>query len=104
MPGVVWSVPGWLFDPLAPLALRWSHLPALAPWLLRFLRARTPEKMRAAARALRPLVGPTVEALQPLITAAGEHDLGHRLRPRHALRSGGRLAAGRVCVALRLRS
>src|SRR5947199_936153 len=36
MPGVVWNVPGWLFDPLAPLTLRWSYLPALAPWLLRF--------------------------------------------------------------------
>jgi glycine/D-amino acid oxidase-like deaminating enzyme len=22
MPGVMWNVPGWLFDPLAPLALR----------------------------------------------------------------------------------
>jgi hypothetical protein len=42
-----------------------SYLPALAPWLLRFIRAGTPEKARAAARALRPLVGPTLEALQP---------------------------------------
>src|SRR5260370_26946308 len=80
MPGVVWSVPGWLFDPLAPLALRWSYLPALAPWLLRFIRAGTPEKARAAARALRPLVGPTLEALQPLISAASADDLVHPLR------------------------
>src|ERR1700747_259225 len=52
MPGVVWNVPGWLFDPLAPLALRWSYLPALAPWLRGFIRAGPPEKARAAARAV----------------------------------------------------
>ena len=34
MPGVIRSVPGWLFDPLAPLALRWTYLPTIAPWLL----------------------------------------------------------------------
>src|SRR5438876_9826392 len=51
MPGVVRNVPRWLMDPVAPLALRWSYLPTIAPWLLRFIRAGTPEKARAAARA-----------------------------------------------------
>ena len=51
MPGVMRNVPRWLFDPVAPLALRWSYLPTIAPWLLRFIRAGTPEKARAAARA-----------------------------------------------------
>jgi len=37
--GHSWKVPGYLFDPLGPLALRWRHLPALAPWLLHFVRA-----------------------------------------------------------------
>src|SRR5262252_6219609 len=79
MPGVMWNVPGWLSDPLAPLALRWRYLPAIAPWLLRFVRAGTPEKARATARALRPLVGPTLEALKPLVSAAGAEHLVHRL-------------------------
>src|SRR5690348_10087591 len=35
MPGVMRNVPRWLFDPLAPLALRWNYLPVIAPWLLR---------------------------------------------------------------------
>src|ERR1700759_5650812 len=26
-PGLIRKVPGWLRDPLGPLALRWSHLP-----------------------------------------------------------------------------
>src|SRR5436309_12599243 len=71
MPGVIRNVPRWLMDPLGPLSLRWSYLPAIAPWLVRFMRAGTPEKVRAQARALRPLVGPTLDALRPLVSAAG---------------------------------
>jgi len=87
MPGVMWNVPRWLSDPLAPLALRWRYLPAIAPWLWRFARAGTPEKARAAARALRPLVGPTLEALKPLVSAAGAEHLVHRLGHLYVYRS-----------------
>ena len=52
MPGTIRNVPGWLTDPMGPLVIRWSYLPALAPWLIRFIRAGTPEKVRGAgARA-----------------------------------------------------
>jgi D-amino-acid dehydrogenase len=78
MPGIVWKVPGWLFDPLAPLALRWSYLPMVAPWLWHFVRAGTTEKVHAQARALRPLVGATLDALMPLVRDAGAEDLVHR--------------------------
>src|SRR5271169_4989300 len=78
MPGVIWNVPRWLSDPLGPLSLRWSYLPAIAPWLVRFIRAGTPEKVHAQARALRPLVGATLEALAPLVHDAGAEDLVHR--------------------------
>jgi D-amino-acid dehydrogenase len=78
MPGVSWNVPKWLFDPLAPLSLRWRYLPAIAPWLVRFLRAGTPAQVHAQARALRPLVGATLEALAPLVRDAAAEDLVHR--------------------------
>ena len=87
MPGVVRNVPRWLFDPLGPLSLRWRYLPVIAPWLVRFIRAGTPEKVRAQARALRPLVGPTLEALHPLVSAAGAEDLVHRLGHLYVYRS-----------------
>ena len=29
-------MPGYLADPLGPLTIRWSYLPRLLPWLLRF--------------------------------------------------------------------
>jgi D-amino-acid dehydrogenase len=56
-PGIWREVPGYLADPLGPLAIRWRYLPQLAPWLWRFVRAGSSmAKVAAAARALRPLV------------------------------------------------
>ena len=101
MPGVIRNVPRWLFDPVGPLSLRWSYLPAITPWLLRFVRAGTPEKVRAQARASRPLVGPTLEALKPLITAAGAEDLVHRLGHLYAYRSAESLKKDRLAWELR---
>ena len=101
MPGTIRNVPRWLLDPLGPLSLRWSYLPAIAPWLFRFMRAGTPEKVHAQARALRPLVGPTLEALQPLVKAAGGEDLVHRLGHLYVYRSAASLAKDRLAWELR---
>ena len=102
MPGVIRNVPRWLLDPLGPLSLRWSYLPAIAPWLVRFIRAgSTPDKVRAQARALRPLVGPTLEALSPLVAAAGAEDLVHRLGHLYVYRSEESLGKDRLTWELR---
>ena len=101
MPGVIWNVPGWLFDPLGPLALRWSYLPIVAPWLIRFIRAGTPEKIHAQARALRPLVGATLDALIPLIRDAGAEDLLHRFGHLYVYRSAQGLQKDRQAWELR---
>ncbi|NKC33312.1 FAD-binding oxidoreductase [Roseomonas sp. BU-1] len=56
-PGLWRKVPGFLADPLGPLAIRWSYLPRVLPWLARYLWAGwTEAKVEAAARALRPLL------------------------------------------------
>jgi len=101
MPGTIRNVPRWLLDPLGPLSLRWSYLPAIAPWLVRFMRAGTPEKVHAQARALRPLVGPTLEALQPLVKAAAAEDLVHRLGHLYVYRSAESLVKDRLAWKLR---
>jgi D-amino-acid dehydrogenase len=101
MPGVLRNLPGWLLDPFGPLSLRWGYLPTLVPWLIRFLRASSPEKVRAQARALRPLVGPTLEALRPLAAAAGAEDLVHRLGHLYVYRSAESLAKDRLAWELR---
>ena len=57
MPGLIWQVPRMLMDPLGPLAIRWSYLPQLAPWLWRFWRAGTPARVRGITASLGSLVG-----------------------------------------------
>lgn len=49
--GMLKKLPGWLMDPLGPLAIPPSYLPKLAPWLLRFLRAGDPRHFDASLAA-----------------------------------------------------
>ena len=70
------KVPGYLADPLGPLTIRWSYLPRVLPWLLRFLRAgATAAKVAATARALRPLLLEAPERHRRLAEEAGVGDL-----------------------------
>jgi D-amino-acid dehydrogenase len=79
MPGLWKRVPGFLADPLGPLAIRWRHLPRLAPWLWRHLRAgSTVAKVEATARALRPLLADAPQRHRALAEAAGLGDLIRR--------------------------
>jgi D-amino-acid dehydrogenase len=79
MPGTWRKVPSYLADPLGPLAIRWSYLPKLAPWLWRFLRAGSSEaKVRRTARALRALLKDSPERHRRLAEEAGVADLIHR--------------------------
>ena len=104
LPGMIRSLPRWLCDPEGPLAVRWAYLPAITPWLIRFARSAKREKVRAAARALRPLLGPCLEALQPLAAAAGAEDLVHRRGHLYAYRSPEALAGDRLAWELRRES
>src|SRR3546814_16494646 len=60
-----------LTDPLGPLAIRWSYLPQLSPWLFHFLRASTPARVEAVSIALRALLRGAMTAYDPLPEAAG---------------------------------
>lgn len=79
MPGVMRNVPRWLSDPLGPLSIRWGYLPMLMPWLIRFLRAGQPERVRAQAKGLKALLGPALTNLTPLVKSAGAEDFLHRV-------------------------
>lgn len=60
-PGVLSQVPGWLLDPLGPLAIRWRHLPHMLPWLVRFVRAGAPRRVEEICDALASLLESSLE-------------------------------------------
>jgi len=79
LPGTWRKVPGWLRDPLGPLTIRWSYVPRLAPWLMRFLRAgSTLARVEATARALRRLIADAPERHRRLAEEAGVPELIER--------------------------
>ncbi len=51
-PATLASAPGWLLDPLGPLAVGLTDVPALAPWLGRFVVAARPSQVQHATSAL----------------------------------------------------
>lgn len=77
-PDTLRQVPGYLADPLGPLSIRWSYLPKLAPWLIRYAMAGTPARIEQQARALKTLLGPCLDALMPLLRDAGAEGLVKR--------------------------
>lgn len=78
LPGILWKVPGYLADPLGPLAVRWSHLPRMAPWLRKFVANSRLDRVERIADALRALLTQTFDAYEPLVTHAGVSDLIRR--------------------------
>jgi len=60
-PDMLLSVPKWLLDPLGPLTVRWQDLPALTPWLMKFLFSARPGKA-AESRAAMLFLMKTAEA------------------------------------------
>ncbi len=101
MPGVIRQVPHWLKDPLGPLSLRWTYLPTILPYLARMVRSATPEKVRAQARALRPLIAPTVKLVRELARDAGAEELIHQRGHLYVYRSAEALAKDGLAWALR---
>jgi D-amino-acid dehydrogenase len=72
-PGIWRKLPGYLTDPLGPLAIRPAYLPRAAGWLLRYLASGwTETRVRATAHALRPLLEGA-----PARHAALARDAGH---------------------------
>ena len=75
MPGMLAKVPGWLFDPLSPLAVRWRYLPTAFPWLLRWTAAGRLARVREYAGALSALLSPSLDLYRGLLGDAGVDDL-----------------------------
>ncbi len=71
-PGAWKKVPGYIADPLGPLALRWRYLAQTTPWLVRYLLSGwTAERIEATAQVLRPLIKDAPALHKALATEAG---------------------------------
>jgi D-amino-acid dehydrogenase len=70
-PGIITKAPGWLLDPLGPLAVRLRDLPTMTPWLLRFVASARPERVEAAAEALSWLMSTALADHQELARRSG---------------------------------
>jgi D-amino-acid dehydrogenase len=71
-PGVMWDVPKYLADPLGPLAIRWSYLPKIAPWLMRFIAASAPKRVEEISIALASILSRATDVHRDFAHAIGE--------------------------------
>jgi D-amino-acid dehydrogenase len=68
-------VPGWLADPLAPLAVRREYALKAAPWLMQWVAAGRMDQVRKGARALRALHRDAYERYRELLGPERFRDL-----------------------------
>lgn len=74
-PSVLRNLPALLLDRNSPLAIRRAALPALAPWLMRFLRQSLPAAARRNAKALAALNADAAALWLSLAAEIGGEDL-----------------------------
>lgn len=91
LPGTWRSLPKWILDPLGPVSIRWSYLPRLTPWLLRFLRAGQPERIAPIADALHALNNSTIDSYERLLRGTGHESLVERCLYLHLYRDPGKV-------------
>ena len=79
VPGLWRKVPGYIADPLGPLAIRWTYLPKVAPWLLRYLLSGwTEARVQRTAHALRAMLKDAPALHAALAAEAGVPELIQR--------------------------
>lgn len=71
VPGLLFKAPRMLFDPGQPLFVRWSYLPKLAPWLIRYLSNGTAEAVDRRASALASIIGDSLTDHQAMAQGTG---------------------------------
>jgi D-amino-acid dehydrogenase len=74
-PRILLKIPGWLFDPLGPLTIRWSYLPKALPWFLAAGRNALPDRVRKITEARAALGLRAVSDFETLLAEAGASGL-----------------------------
>ena len=71
MPGLMKKYLHYYLDPEGPVSVRWSHVPAMLPFLWHFWRNCRPERVKHCTEALSAFMPPAYEAWKPLLEDAG---------------------------------
>ncbi len=74
-PRILTKIPGWLIDPLGPLAIRWSYLPKALPWFMALGRNAMPDRVRAITSARAALALRVMADFEMLAKSAGAEGL-----------------------------
>lgn len=74
-PGVIRSIPSYIFDRSSAAVLRPSHFVQALPWLFRFIEASRPKRVSKIADALHPLVSRAMQAHDVLAGLSDARDL-----------------------------
>jgi D-amino-acid dehydrogenase len=88
LPGMLRQVPGWLMDPLGPLAIRPRAVPRALPWLLRWIGASREPRVWQIAEALHDLHRESFESWAELLGAVQMAALFRRQGQMHAWEGG----------------
>jgi len=66
VPGLLTKVPKLLLEPLGPVYLRWSYLPRMVPWLFKYLKHCTEDRVRHIAQHMSALTADSLDEHQRL--------------------------------------
>ncbi|MER8827972.1 FAD-dependent oxidoreductase [Mesorhizobium sp. M0938] len=75
LPGFLRCLPGWLLNPLGPLAVRPRHLPRMVKWGTRFARESAPHRVEKISRDMRAFYRSSVELYRELLASVGKSEL-----------------------------
>ena len=74
-PGVLRSIPSYIFDPNGAAVLRPAYFLKVLPWLVRFIEAGRPARVANIAQALEPLVSKAMQAHLALADLSAAREL-----------------------------
>jgi D-amino-acid dehydrogenase len=74
-PGVLRKLPRWLLDPDGPVRIRWSQLPLVVPWLYRFWRAGSRQRVAEIVAAQVSLMEDVVTDFDDILAGTGSEHL-----------------------------
>ena len=75
LPGEWKLAPAWLFSRNGPLSIHWRRLPALTPWLLRFVRAGRADRVAEISGAMFALYNSGLDLYREILRGIGHEDL-----------------------------